>query len=179
MLIWVILPPDYKALLYRTSMSVVLLGVRGSDKSSASLILTWWQAGLGLKCQPGLAWEAAVALSGAGGEEYQPWNEPGDNETEKSWNGQSNCKSFTVHLINLETQSGVLARAGCCMVLTNCTVPQRKSLSDAFCPLKFKHVHISVIYIRRHLLVQHHPPSLLLWNVDVVVTVSLILPECI
>jgi hypothetical protein len=93
------------------------------DKSSASLILTWWQAGLALKCQGDLAWEAEVALSAAGGEGHQLWSVPGDNETEKSWNGQSNCKSFTVHLINLETQSGVSTRAGCCMVLTNCTVP--------------------------------------------------------
>jgi hypothetical protein len=149
---------------YRAGMLVVLLEKRGGDKSSASQILTWWQAGL--------------ALRGCGGFVCWCWRGiptakcTGRHETEKIWNGQSNCKSFTVHLINLGTQSGVSAGAGCCRVLTNCRVSQ---LSDAFCLLKFKHVHISVIYIRRHLLVQHRPPSPLLWNVDVLVNVSLIL----
>jgi hypothetical protein len=39
-LIWVILPPDYRALVYRAGMLVVLLEKRGGDKSSASQILT-------------------------------------------------------------------------------------------------------------------------------------------
>jgi hypothetical protein len=58
-------------------------GGRGSDKSSASPIFIRWQERLVLKYLTGLPWEAAVALSVDGREEYQLWRAPGDSETRK------------------------------------------------------------------------------------------------
>lgn len=149
----------------------------GSDKSNASLILTWWQAGLSLKCQEGLAWEFAAALSADAGEEYQLRSVP-DHETEKIWNGQSNCKSFTLHpsldypgnAVRCVSKSRVLYGTNelYSTVTEWCVLPIEIQTYSHLCDLYQEGFTCSA------------PPSLATaFNVYVIVNVSLILSGCI